>query len=48
VLGLLDDEHAASSIAAPIAVTPKATREVRGLCRLACWFAPTGKHRANK
>ncbi len=31
-LGLLDDEHAASSIAAPTAVTPKATRDARGLC----------------
>lgn len=30
-LGLLDDEHAASSIAAPIAVTPKATRDARGV-----------------
>jgi hypothetical protein len=31
-LELLDDEHAASSIAAPIAVTPKATRDARGVC----------------
>ncbi len=27
-----DDEHAASSIAAPTAVTPKATRDARGIC----------------
>lgn len=32
LLGLLDDEHAASSIAAPIAVTPKATRDAGGVC----------------
>lgn len=30
--GLPDDEHAASSIAAPTAVTPKATRDARGAC----------------
>jgi hypothetical protein len=35
-LGLLDDEHAASSIAAPTAVSPKATRDARGLRRLVC------------
>jgi hypothetical protein len=28
---LLDDEHAASSNAAPTAVSPKATRDARGL-----------------
>jgi hypothetical protein len=31
-LELLDDEHAASSTAAPTAVSPKATRDARGLC----------------
>ena len=30
LLGLLDDEHAASAIAAPIAVTPSAMRDARG------------------
>lgn len=29
--GLLDDEHAASSVAAPIAVTPNAMRDARGI-----------------
>jgi hypothetical protein len=30
LLGLLDDEHAASSVAAPSAVTPNAMRDARG------------------
>jgi hypothetical protein len=30
LLGLLDDEQAASAIAAPIAVTPSAMRDARG------------------
>ena len=35
-LELLDDEHAASSIAAVTAVSPNATRDGRGLRRLVC------------
>jgi|SRR5215472_8476683 len=43
---LLDDEHAASSIAAPTAVSPKATRDARGLClpRLKLLMRPRISH----
>src|SRR5215472_2827969 len=45
-LELLDDEHAASSIAAQIAVSPKATRDARGLClpRLKLLMRPRISH----